>query len=246
MRQGRSSRSAKSKWWPIRAPMWTRRFTATSMGRTSPNCRWSRSWTWMASWCGMPGGRSAAPHSAIWICAARLCWYTPAGTGDRLKPVLPFPGDAQRTPLAVLVVFGKQHDLSHVARVVRDLAADGLHHGVGFAADRDAAAEVCVRQRLERAEHAIPARLPKRHQHLAGGRRLLELGVAMAVRLLSIGGQEVRPARAHVAGHVLNNDGNRICFGVERGEKLLVGDLRHSAFGELLVLAEQGQRFFQV
>src|ERR1039458_7132162 len=63
MRQGRSSRSAKSKWWPIRAPMWTRRFTGTPMGRTSPNCRWSRSWTWMASWCGMPGGRSAAPHS---------------------------------------------------------------------------------------------------------------------------------------------------------------------------------------
>src|ERR1039458_7132161 len=172
------------------------------------------------------------------------------GTGvcdcDRLKPVLPFPGDAQRTPLAVLVVFGKQHDLSHVARVVRDLAADGLHHGVGFAADRDAAAEVRVRQRPERAEHAIPAGLPKLHESLAGGRRLLELGVAMAVRLLSIGGQEVRPARAHVAGHVLDNDGNRICFGVERGEKLLVGDLRHSGVGELLVLAQQGQRFFQV
>jgi len=26
-----------------------------------------------ASWCATPGARLAAPHSAIWICAARLC-----------------------------------------------------------------------------------------------------------------------------------------------------------------------------
>ena len=95
-------------------------------------------------------------------------------------------------------------------------------------------------------EHQIPTRLPQSHERFARGGRVLELGVAMAVGLLAIGGQEVRPARAHVAGHMLYYDGNRIGFRVEGNEKLLVGNLRHSAFGELLVLAKQGERIFQV
>src|SRR5262245_4410513 len=56
-------------------------------------------------------------------------------------------------PVRQLVVLAKEDDLADVVRVVRDLAVDGLHHGVRFAADGDLALEVRVRERRERLEN---------------------------------------------------------------------------------------------
>ena len=45
-------------------------------------------------------------------------------------------------PVVTGEMFCEQYDLANVVRIVRALAVDGLHHGVGFASDRDGAVEV--------------------------------------------------------------------------------------------------------
>jgi hypothetical protein len=79
----------------------------------------------------------------------------------------------------------------------------------------------------------------KLQESLAGGGRIREFGVAVAVGLFAVGGEEVGPARAHVARHVLYDDGDGIGFAVERGEKLFVGCLVDCALGQGFVVAEQ-------
>ena len=51
-------------------------------------------------------------------------------------------GDAEGLPAVAGEVLGEKDDLADVVRVMRELAIDGLHHGVGFAADGDGAGEV--------------------------------------------------------------------------------------------------------
>jgi len=63
--------------------------------------------------------------------------------------------------------------------------------------------------------------------------------VAIAVGLLTVRGEEVSPARAHVARHMLRHDRDRIRLFIQRGEQLFVRDLLHRPFGELLVIPEQ-------
>ena len=63
--------------------------------------------------------------------------------------------------------------------------------------------QIVVDQRVEGFEQARPAALPIGHDRRAGGPALnLELPVAVAIRLLTVGGQKVREARPQVAGHV--------------------------------------------
>jgi len=59
----------------------------------------------------------------------------------------------------------------------------------------------------------------------------LWLAVPIAIRLLAIAGEKVRPARTHVAHHVLHDEGNRVGFGVERLSQLIVLDLVDGFFG---------------
>ena len=66
----------------------------------------------------------------------------------------------------------------------------------------------------------------------------LELAVAVSVRLLAVGRQEVGEPRAQVPGHVLHDDREAVRLGVERHVELVVCDLRERVFGELLQLPE--------
>src|SRR6266571_1208086 len=76
------------------------------------------------------------------------------------------------------------------------------------------------------------------HQRGACFWRVLEFRVAIAVRLLSVSRQKVRPARAHVSRHVLHDDGNRIRLRIERGKEPLVRALLDRALSEFFVVSE--------
>ena len=85
----------------------------------------------------------------------------------------------------------------------------------------------CGRQRVEGVEQHLPAALPVRHHRLARDRAgHLELAVAVPVRLLAVGGQEVGEARAQVAGHVLDDHRQAVRLGVERHVQVVVRRLR--------------------
>ena len=116
-------------------------------------------------------------------------------------------------------MFCEQDDLADVVWVVRELAVDGLHHGVGFAANGDGAGEVGVGEGLERGEEASPAGLPRGEERGAGGGRLFEFAVAIAVGFFAVSGEEVGPAGEHVAGHVFDDDGDRIGLVVEASRR---------------------------
>jgi hypothetical protein len=75
----------------------------------------------------------------------------------------------------------------------------------------------------------------------SSARLQFELRVAMAVRLFAVRGEEVAPARAHVARHVFHDDGDAVGFLVRRVEEIAVRirQLRQRIFRQLLVLAEQ-------
>ena len=143
-------------------------------------------------------------------------------------------------------MLGQQHNLSDVMWIVRNLAIDGLHYRVRFTPNGDGAAQVHISERLERAKENRPAGFPLIEQLLARGRRIGELAVAVAVRLLAVAGEKVRSPRTHVAGHVFHDDGDRVGLVVELEEKLLVGHLSHSAVAEQLVVAEERDGVFNV
>src|SRR5579872_7171037 len=117
---------------------------------------------------------------------------------------------------------------------------------MGLAANRDLSRQIGIGQWLNRAEDAIPAVLPLRQEGLACGRRIDELSVPIARRLLAVGRQKIDPPRAHVAHHVLHNDRDRIGLVIERLEELLVRDLLHRPFPQLLVVAEDRNRILDV
>ena len=84
-------------------------------------------------------------------------------------------------------------------------------------------------------EDAVPAFVPALQEFSSRRRRLDKLGVAVAIRFLPVAGQEICPARAHVPGHVFDDDGNRVHLFVERREQLFVRDLFHRALGHFFV-----------
>jgi hypothetical protein len=143
-------------------------------------------------------------------------------------------------------VLGQQDDLAHVLAVVDELAVDGVHDGVGLAADEDGPAEVLRLQRVEGGEEALPAVLPPLHE-LRPGRagRGLELAVAVAVGLLAVGREEIRPARAHVAGDVLDEDGHAVGPGVQAGHDVRIVETAQGPLAERLQGRDAGARAAQ-
>ena len=143
-------------------------------------------------------------------------------------------------------MFRQQDDLADVVGVVGELAVNGLHDGVGFAADGDGAGEIGVGERLKSGEQAGPACFPGGEERGAGGGRHFEFAVAITGGFFAVGGQKIGPAGDHVAGDVFDDDGDGIGFGIEGKEELIVGELGDGALGEFLVIGEESQRVFQV
>jgi hypothetical protein len=158
-------------------------------------------------------------------------------------------GDAEGLPLAGFGsghVFCGEDDLADVHGIVRDLAIDGLHDGVRFVADHHFAADVALHESFKRVENIFPTGTPHGHQLFAGFRCVFEFGVAIAIRFLAVGRHEIAPARAHVANHMLDDDGDGVGLGIECGEKIFVGALLHGALGEFFILAEESERVLNV
>src|SRR5450759_525310 len=155
-------------------------------------------------------------------------------------------GHGERLPLPGTKVFGQHNNLPDVVGIMSHLPVDGLHHRVFLAADGHRASDIGLAQRTQRAPYAIPAVLPEPHHLRARGRRLDELAVPLAVRLLAIGGQKIRPSRPHVPRHVFDNLRDGIHLAVERQTELFIRDLRHGVFAQFLVIAKQRERIFQV
>ena len=88
--------------------------------------------------------------------------------------------------------------------------------------------------------------IPHGHELFARFWSVLEFGVAIAIGLFAVGGQEIAPPRAHVANHVLDDDGDGVGFGIERGEKIFVGTLVHGALGERFVVAKKSEGILDV
>src|SRR5579864_118539 len=124
-------------------------------------------------------------------------------------------------PLIALEVFGEQDDLAAVVGVMRELARDGLHHGMGLAANGCGTHEFGVRERRESAKHEFPGLFPTFHHLFPSRGRVGELAVAVAIRFFTVGVREAGPPRAHVAGQVLDDDRDRIHLRVENREELV-------------------------
>lgn len=156
-----------------------------------------------------------------------------AGVGFRLAF-----GNAQRLPLGATEMFRKQDDLIHMAGIMQQLTSDRLHNCVLTAGDEDLAAEIGGRKRSDRTEDALPATLPPLHNvgsRSAGGD--LELLIAMTVRFLAICGEEVRPAGAHVSGHMFYKHGNAVGVGINETKNVCVAGLGERLLGKFLVAA---------
>ena len=132
-------------------------------------------------------------------------------------------------------MLGEKNDLAHVVRIVSHLAIDGLGDGVGFVANEDSAAEVSVGERGEGVEDEFPTGFPLGDEFVARRGGQFEFGVAITVGLFAVGGEEIRPAGAHIAGHVFDDDGDGVGFRVEGYVQRLVGNLRDGALGEVFV-----------
>lgn len=143
-------------------------------------------------------------------------------------------------------MFREKDNLPDVSRIMQELAVDGLHDGVGLAPDGDSSCEIGGGERFDGGEDGTPAGFPDLDQLPAGLRRCLELAIAVAVRLLTVRGEEVCPTRLHVAGHVLHEGGDGVGFRVEDTQQVGIGNLFHRSLGLLLVLAEQSQDILQI
>ena len=143
-------------------------------------------------------------------------------------------------------MLGQKHDLTHVIGVVRHLPVDGLRYGMRLRANRDLAFEISIGELRERVEEILPAALPQRHQLRARLGRVVEFCVAMTVRLLAVGGEKVRPARAQVAGQMLHQDGDGVGLRVEGHKEAGVRTLSDGLVTQLFVVAEEVSRIFHV
>src|SRR6516162_5420234 len=63
---------------------------------------------------------------------------------------------------------------------------------------------------------------------------------------LTVAGQEVRPSRAQVAGHVLHDQSNAVGLGVWNMEEFFVVELAQRAIGHALVAAKGAEGFVEV
>src|SRR5262249_201578 len=86
----------------------------------------------------------------------------------------------------------------------------------------------------------------ERHQVGAVRRWSLEFRVPVPVWLLAIRGEEVSPARAHVSGYMLHDDGDRVGFAVERCKQAFVRALLHAALRQPFVIAEESDRVLDI
>ncbi len=94
---------------------------------------------------------------------------------------------------------------------------------------------------------ASPATLPQREQsHLWPFGCDDKLNITMAVRFLPVRCQKIRPARKHVADHVLDDDGNTVGFFVEGRKNSSSADLPERAFGQFPVATESQDGIFQI
>ena len=146
--------------------------------------------------------------------------------------------DAERTPAIARDVLGQEHDLADVAGGVRQRTERGARHGVRLGADDDRARQILRRHAIERFQETAPAGFPARHQRRARVLRLeLELAIAVAIRLLAVGGVEVRPARAQVAGDVLDDQREAVRLGIQGEDEAGVVDLGQGLIGQVPVAA---------
>ena len=75
---------------------------------------------------------------------------------------------------------------------MRDLAVDGLQHGMRLATNGDGALQVFGVKRIESLENQLPILLPRAEHFLALGIVVHDkFAVTVAVRLLAVTGQEV-------------------------------------------------------
>src|SRR5579884_1223274 len=68
----------------------------------------------------------------------------------------------------------------------------------------------------------------------------------MAVRLFAVGGQEIGPARTHVAGHMLHDDCDAVVFRVELAKQFAIRDLGKRLLGHALVAAKAAAGFLEI
>src|SRR6266404_527566 len=136
-------------------------------------------------------------------------------------------------------MFGEEYDLTDVVSVVADLAVDGLHHGVRLGADGDGTGQILILQSVECIETNLPPSFPQGDQTRTSLRRSFKFGVAVAIRLFAVAGQKIGPTRAHIAGHVLDDDGDGVGFGVEGDKEVVIGTLFDGAIAEALVITEE-------
>src|SRR5712692_4461856 len=102
------------------------------------------------------------------------------------------PRHAQRLPGLPLEVLGQVDDLADVLAIVHELAVDRVDDREALATDEDRAREVVGLQRIEGGEQNPPALLPALHElRLRGSGPGLELAVAVPVRLLAVGREEI-------------------------------------------------------
>src|SRR5687768_11385177 len=136
-------------------------------------------------------------------------------------------------------MLGQENDLPDVVSVMGQLPVYGLDDSVRFAADSDGFGKVSFGQRLHVVEQCSPSAFPSPHQQLASVARRLKFHIAVAVRLLAVGREEVAPPRIKVAGDVLDHNGDGIRFGVDGGEEFGVTNLIDRLFGQAFVITER-------
>ncbi len=153
-------------------------------------------------------------------------------------------GHAQGFPFARAQVFSQKDDLAKMKGVVGERAVESLDYSMRFLPDVDGAHEVVRLERIEGRENHCPAFFPPTHEVVA--RRVggdLEFVIAMAGRFFAVRGEEVGEARTHIAGDVLDENRDRVRFGVEHDEEVVVFQLSEGAFGQALVSAHQPAYF---
>jgi len=109
-------------------------------------------------------------------------------------------------------MLGEKHNLADVMGVVADLAIDGLHDRMRLGANGDGAGQVIVTEPVQRIEADFqPASQRATRAERVGG------GVSNSVSRWRSGFSpslvKIGPRRAHVAGHVLDDDGEGVGFG---------------------------------
>jgi hypothetical protein len=115
-----------------------------------------------------------------------------------------------------------------------------------LAPDGDSPAQIGIRQRRQRRKQTAPALFPHLYQSLPRRRGTHEFLVSIALRILSVGGEKIGPARSHIAGQMPGDLRHRIHLPIQHRAKLFVRSLRHRAFRQLLVVPEQRQRVFDI